>query len=89
MAMYSDLEQEFHIPMQNAGLDFKNEYSKALQSFENFNFDTDERHAAIKAVLQEILNRYSESKPKTTGGRIGRFFAKIAAILLPFYKGKK
>lgn len=89
MNMYSSLESEFYIPMQNVGLDFKNEYSKALQSFEGFNFDVDERHQAIKGVLQEILNRYSETPAKTKGGRVARVIAKILSFIIPYFKAKK
>lgn len=82
MNMYSSLESEFSKPMQNVGLDFKNEYLKALKSFDGYNFDVDERHQAIKGVLQRILDRYSETPAKTKGGRFGRFLSRIGAVLL-------
>lgn len=89
MNMYSYLESEFSKPFEEVGLDFKNEYLKALKSFDGYNFDVDERHQAIKGVLQRILDRYSETPAKTKGGRVARVIAKILSFIIPYFKAKK
>jgi len=89
MVMYSELEAEFSEPMSLVGLDFKNEYTKALQSFGGFDFPREEKYKAVKGVLQEILDQYSKTKPKTEMGKVGRFFAKILKVILPFIKFKR
>jgi len=89
MAIYSELEAEFSEPMSLVGLDFKNEYTKALQSFDGFDFPREEKYKAVKGVLQEILDQYSKTKPKTEMGKVGRFFAKILKVILPFIKFKR
>jgi len=88
MNMYSSLESEFSKPMQNVGLDFKDEYLKALKSFDGYNLEVDERHQAIKGVLQRILDRYSETPAKTKGGRVARVIAKILSFIIPYFKAK-
>jgi len=89
MNMYSSLESEFSKPMQNVGLDFKNEYTNALVSFESFNLDRDEKYEAIRGVLQKILDDYSATKPTTKGGRVARVIAKILSFIIPYFKAKK
>lgn len=86
MGMYSELEQEFNEPMSAVGLDFKNEYSKALDAFEGFDFPREEKCKAIQGVLREILEQYIKSKPKTKAGRWGRIGARIALIFEPLVK---
>ena len=88
MNMYSSLESEFSKPMQNVGLDFKNEYTNALVSFESFNLDRDEKYEAIRGVLQNILDDYSATKPTTKGGRVARVIAKILSFIIPYFKAK-
>lgn len=55
--------------MSPLGLDFKNEYTKVLQSFDGFNFPTEEKYKAVQGVLQEILDQYGKTKPKTEMGK--------------------
>lgn len=86
---YSKLVHEFYEPMTQAGLNFEKEYLSALNSFNSIDLDHDERYEAIRNVLQEILNQYAQSEAKTKGGRVARFFAKLAAIFLPFANKKK
>jgi len=80
--MYSSLESEFKQPFESIGKDFKNEYTSALVSFNGFEMNVDEKYEAIRGVLLEILNQYSSTKPKTKGGRFGRFLSRIGAVLL-------
>lgn len=89
MNLYSSVEIEFKQPFEEVGLDFKNEYLKALKSFDGYNLELDERHQAIKGVLQRILDRYSETPAKTKGGRVSRVIAKILSFIIPYFKVKK
>ncbi len=88
MHMYSEFEKEFDKPMADIGKSFKNEYSKAVDSFKDFELEPDEKKAVIKAVLQKILDDYSETEAKTDAGRVGRFFAKIVSFLSKIIKFK-
>jgi len=42
--------------------------------------------AYILSVLQSILDSYSKTTPKTKGGKIARFIARIASVLSKFVK---
>lgn len=88
MNMYSSLESEFSKPIESIGKDFKNEYTSALVSFNGFEMTVDEKYEAIKGVLQKILDDYSDSKPTTKVGRVGRFLSRIGAVLLKVIKFK-
>lgn len=88
MNMYSSLESEFSKPIESIGKDFKNEYTNALVSFNGFEMTVDEKYEAIKGVLQKILDDYSDSKAKTKGGSIGRFFAMVLGVVVRFVKIK-
>lgn len=88
MNLYSSLEIEFKQPFEEVGLDFKNEYTNALVSFESFNLDRDEKYEAIRGVLQNILDDYSATKPTTKGGRVARVIAKILSFIIPYFKAK-
>lgn len=88
MNLYSSLEIEFYKPFEEVGLDFKNEYTNALISFESFDLDRDEKYEAIRGVLQKILDDYSDSKAKTKGGRVARVIAKILSFIIPYFKAK-
>jgi len=86
MLTYSELEKEFHEPLYVVGVSFKDEYTKALQSFDGFEMDTDEKYKAIRDVLQAILERYTKSKPKSDAGGFFRKAGKVLLYLLPFLK---
>jgi len=88
MNLYSSLEIEFKQPFEEVGLDFKNEYNNALISFESLDLDRDGMYEAIRGVLLEILNQYSNTKPATKVGRFGRFMSRIVAVLLKVIKFK-
>ena len=88
MNLYSSLEIEFKQPFEEVGLDFKNEYTNALESFDAYGFDRDEKYNAIREVLLEILNQYANTKPTTKVGRFGRFMSRIGAVLLKVIKFK-
>jgi hypothetical protein len=88
MNLYSSLEIEFKQPFEEVGLDFKNEYTNALVSFNGFDMSVDEKYQAIKGVLQKILDDYSDSKAKTKGGRVARVIAKILSFIIPYFKAK-
>jgi len=88
MNLYSSLEIEFKQPFEEVGLDFKNEYTNALVSFNGFDMSVDEKYEAIKGVLQKILDDYSDSKAKTKGGRVARVIAKILSFIIPYFKAK-
>jgi len=89
MNMYSSLESEFNQPFEEVGLDFKNEYTSALVSFNGFEMTVDEKYQAIKGVLQRVLDDYSATKPTTKGGRVARVIAKILSFIIPYFKAKK
>jgi hypothetical protein len=88
MNLYSSLEIEFKQPFEEVGLDFKNEYTNALVSFNGFEMTVDEKYDAIREVLLAILNEYSNTKPTTKVGRFGRFMSRIGAVLLKVIKFK-
>ena len=88
MNLYSSLEIEFKQPFEEVGLDFKNEYTNALVSFNGFEMTVDEKYEAIRGVLLEILNQYTNTKHNTKVGRFGRFMSRIGAVLLKVIKFK-
>jgi hypothetical protein len=80
--MYEQIREEFKPLFVKANLDFDICYNQAHNKFGN-------RPEAVTLFLQAILDEYYKTTPKTKGGRIGRFLARIASIILPFIKIKK
>ena len=72
MNLQSKLEIEFKKPLKAIGKDFKTEFNNALISFESFDLDRDEKYEAIRGVLLEILNQYTNtSLLLKSGGLVG------------------
>ncbi len=81
MSKYHNLRLEFSEPFSKTDLSFHKEFKKASSRTDS----EDE----IRKILVEVLKEYANSKAKTKGGRLGRFFARIGAIVLPFVSFKK
>jgi|LakMenE18May11ns_1017448.scaffolds.fasta_scaffold8260492_1 hypothetical protein len=80
--MYEQIREEFKPLFVKANLDFDIAYNNA---YNQHGYKPD----VVRNVLQAILDNYYLSKATTKGGRIGRFLARIASIILPFIKIKK
>jgi hypothetical protein len=80
--MYEQIREEFKPLFVKANLDFDIAYNNA---YNQHGYKPD----VVRNVLQAILDEYHNTTPTTKGGRIGRFLARIARIILPFIKIKK
>lgn len=87
--MYHQLQEQLaskYSELPNFKADYQVAYSQAVSMVGEEN--TAELEAALIGILDHVLQRYTDSKPKTRGGKLFRALAKIAEFLLPSSKKK-
>lgn len=80
--LYAKLKPEYEA-LPNYTSEFDAAFNRAV------NLPDGPMEMQIRAILTASLKAYANTSPTTKGGRIGRFFARIAAVIIPFIKFNK